>query len=139
MHFLQTHAAISLSLACVLWTVQLVIYPAFRFIDPALFARWHNGYTGAITWIVAPLILLQTGGVAGRLIILGRPDFLWGIEAISTLLAWFVTVAVSVPIHAKLQQARCEHSMQRLVSTNWLRTAAWTATAICSWLAARQF
>lgn len=139
MNFLQTHAAISLSLACVLWAVQLVIYPAFRFIDPVHFGRWHNGYTGAITWIVAPLILLQTGGVAGRLVVLGGPDLLWGIEALSTLLAWIVTFAVSVPIHARLQEKRCEQSMRRLVTTNWLRTAAWTTTAICSWVAARQF
>ena len=136
MNFLQAHAAVSLSLACFLWTVQLVIYPAFRFIEPSSFARWHNGYTGAITWIVAPLILLQTAGVAGRLLFLNSPDLLWLCEALCTLSAWVVTFAVSVPIHARLQKTRCESAMKKLVLTNWLRTAAWTATAICSWIAA---
>jgi hypothetical protein len=68
MTYLQAHAAVSFALACVLWTVQLVIYPAFPFIDPRLFQSWHNRYTGAITWVVAPLILLQTAGVAARLL-----------------------------------------------------------------------
>jgi len=34
MRFLDAHFAVSLALAAVLWTVQLVIYPAFKFIDP---------------------------------------------------------------------------------------------------------
>lgn len=136
MKFLQAHAAVNLSLACVLWTVQLVIYPAFRFIEPGAFACWHNRYTGAISWIVAPLILLQTAGVAGRFLFLNSPDLLWLCEALSTLAAWYVTFAISVPIHAQLQKKRCESAMRKLVLTNWLRTAAWTGTTVCSWIAA---
>ena len=136
MNLLSSHAAVNLALACVLWTVQLVIYPAFRSIDPGIFHRWHYQYTGAITWIVAPLILLQTAGVAGRLVFLEKPDWLWLTEASCTALAWAVTFFVSVPLHARLQRARSEEDMRRLVVTNWLRTAAWSATSVCSWLAA---
>ena len=135
MTYLHAHAAVSLALACVLWTVQLVIYPAFPFIEPSLFQRWHNRYTGAITWIVAPLILLQTAGVAARLLFLHKPDLLWTAEASFTLVAWTVTFASSVPLHARLQRQRCETAMRKLVLTNWLRTASWSATAFCSWLA----
>lgn len=137
MNFLQSHAAVSLALACVLWTVQLVIYPAFRFISADVFHRWHYNYTGAITWVVAPLILIQTGGVAGRFVVLGHADGLWLFEAACTVLAWAVTVFVSVPLHTRLQRVRDEEDMRKLVLTNWLRTAAWSATAVCSWLTAR--
>lgn len=135
MDYFHAHAAVSLSLACVVWTVQLVIYPAFRFIDPSLFEHWHYRYTGAITWIVAPLILLQTAGVAARLLFLGKPDLLWTAEASFTLAAWCVTFASSVPLHTRLQKSRCEAAMRKLVLTNWLRTASWTAAAVCSWRA----
>ena len=138
MNILASHAAISLSLASVLWVVQLVIYPAFRFIDPDRFDAWHYRYTGAITWIVAPLILLQTAGVAARLLFLDRPDFLWFAECIFTTAAWAVTAFVSVPLHAKLQKQRDEEAMKTLVGSNWWRTAAWSLAAVCSWIAANQ-
>jgi hypothetical protein len=136
MNFLQAHAAVSLSLASVLWAVQLVIYPAFRFIHPELFLKWHYGYTGAISWIVAPLILLQTGGVAARLFLTGGADLLWQTETALTAAAWAVTAFISVPIHHRLQRNRCEVEMRRLVSSNWIRTFAWSGTALCSWIAA---
>jgi len=138
MDFLHTHAAVNLALASVLWTVQLVIYPAFRFIEPLHFPQWHTRYTGAITWIVAPLILTQTTGVAGRLFLLPAPDKLWAVEFFFTALAWTVTFAVSVPIHNRLQKARDEKAMRALVLTNWVRTASWSATAVCSWIATGQ-
>jgi hypothetical protein len=134
---LHAHAAVSLALAAVLWLVQLVVYPAFEWIDPARFTAWHQGYTGAVTWVVAPLILLQTAGVVGRLWLLERAGPLWGVEAACTVLAWAVTVFVSVPIHGRLQgdlsSAVRLAAMRQLLLTNWLRTAAWTVCAVCSW------
>ena len=138
MDFPHSHAAVSLALACVLWLVQLVIYPAFQWIDPVHFSRWHYSYTGAVTWIVAPLMFIQAAGVAGRFLILPAPDGLWAVECFCTGLAWGVTFFVSVPMHARLQRARDEAAMRKLVGTNWLRTAAWSGSAVCSWVAAGQ-
>ncbi len=136
----QAHAAVSLALAAVLWLVQLVVYPAFLWIDPARFCEWHRGYTGAVTWVVAPLILLQTAGVAARFQTAQRGDPVWVVEALCTIAAWAVTVWVSVPIHGRLQDELPPDvrlaAMQQLVRTNWLRTAAWTVCAGCSWFAA---
>ena len=140
MGILQTHAAVSLALAAVLWMVQLVVYPAFRWIEPARFRVWHEGYTGAVTWVVAPLILVQTGGVVARFWFLERPELVWVLEAGCTLAAWAVTAFVSVPIHTRLQGELSPASrlaaMRRLVQTNWLRTLCWSVCAVCSWLAA---
>jgi hypothetical protein len=137
---LQAHAAVSLALAAVLWLVQLVVYPAFAWIDPVRFVAWHQGYTGAVTWVVAPLILLQTAGVVARFWLTERAEPLWFLELACTLTAWAVTVGVSVPIHGRLQgdlppEVRLA-AMHQLVHTNWVRTAAWTVCAACSWVAA---
>ncbi len=140
MGILQAHAAVSLALAAVVWLVQLVVYPAFRWIEPARFVSWHEGYTGAVTWVVAPLMLLQAAGVAARYWFLEGPEPLWLLEAACTLAAWAVTVFVSVPMHARLQTELSPESrlaaMRRLVRTNWPRTAAWSVCAVCSGLAA---
>ena len=130
----------SAALAAVLWLVQLVVYPAFRWIDPARFVEWHRGYTGAVTWVVAPLILLQTAGVVARFWMSQHADSLWFLEVGCTVVAWATTVCVSVPLHGRLQgeltPAARLAAMQRLVRTNWLRTAAWSVCAGCSWVAA---
>jgi hypothetical protein len=137
---LQAHAAVSLALAAVLWVVQLVVYPAFRWIEPSRFVLWHEGYTGAVTWVVAPLMLLQLAGVAARYLFLESLEPLWLLEAACTLAAWAVTVFVSVPLHSRLQEelppALRLAVMRRLVQTNWPRTVAWSVCAFCSWIAA---
>ena len=139
---LHAHAAVSLALAAVLWMVQLVVYPAFRWIEPARFVQWHEGYTGAVSWVVAPLILLQTGGVAARYWFLEAPDTLWLLELVCTVVAWAVTGFVSVPIHGRLQRDLPAEqrlaAMQQLVRTNWLRTLCWSVCAVCSWIAAAE-
>jgi hypothetical protein len=137
---LQAHAAVSLALAAVLWVVQLVVYPAFRWIEPSRFVLWHEGYTGAVTWVVAPLMLLQLAGVAARYLFLESLEPLWLLEAACTLAAWAVTVFVSVPLHSRLQGQLPPGlrlaAMRRLVQTNWLRTVCWSVCSACSWLAA---
>jgi hypothetical protein len=136
MAFAPAHAAICLALAVLLWAVQLIIYPAFRSIDPARFQRWHYAYTGQITLLVAPLILLQTGGTLLRRVFLAESSPLWITECALTALAWLVTGCLSVPLHRQLQQGRDERAIERLIHTNWLRTLAWSGTALCSWIAA---
>ncbi|MEK0446714.1 MAG: hypothetical protein RLZZ399_2035 [Verrucomicrobiota bacterium] len=136
MAFAQTHAAISLALAVVLWVVQTIIYPAFSAIDPAQFQKWHEAYTGKIAKIVAPLIFLQAIGVAIRRGYLSETTPLWIAECALTVAAWMVTAMVSVPLHRSLQKARSEKAIQLLVRTNWVRTIAWSGTALCSWVAA---
>ncbi|MEM1334101.1 MAG: hypothetical protein AAGG08_11635, partial [Actinomycetota bacterium] len=41
-----------------------------------------------------------------------------------------VTAFVSVPLHERLTSVYDDDAVRRLVSTNWWRTAAWTARAI---------
>ena len=62
----------SFGLVVLIWLVQVVIYPAFAEIAPEHFTRWHAGYTRAVTWIVAPLMLGQVA-LLGRLLVV-RPS-----------------------------------------------------------------
>jgi hypothetical protein len=50
-------------------------------------------------------------------------------------LLWGVTFLVSVPCHAVLSQGFDASAHARLVDTNWIRTAAWTArAALAGWM-----
>lgn len=125
------HVAATWALLGVIWIVQLVQYPAFARVGPAEFRAYHEAHCNRIHWIVAPLmgVELLTGialvvdppaGVSGA--ILGA-----GLALIA--LNWALTGLVSVPLHGRLGAGLRSGAQERLVATNWLRTAAWSARA----------
>ncbi|WP_372809215.1 hypothetical protein [Pontiella sp.] len=108
-----------------IWLVQLVIYPAFRSIDPARFIGWHGGYMRTFSFIVIPPMLLQAGLIAVQCMRAPTPAH-W-ISAAAVLAAWLTTFTVSVPCHRQLQLAgNTPKWTNRLIRTNWIRTAAWS-------------
>ena len=111
-------------LLILIWLVQLVIYPSFKHWDRRSFARNHAWYTGAITWVVLPLMF----GQVGMLVVHWSPDA-GGIiisQCLLVAIAWLATFSMSVPLHRRLQQGWDMQTIDRLVISNVLRTIAWT-------------
>ena len=127
--WLHLHAAVTWALVGLIWVVQLVIYPAFALVGSERFQRYHEAHTRSITWVVAPLMLAELG-TAGWLLHLGlrEPAFLWGLVPLG--LNWLSTMLVQVPLHERLAQGFNAAAQQRLVMTNWWRTAAWTSRGV---------
>ena len=132
---LWLHAVATTGLAGLVWVVQVVVYPSFRVAGPT--AAWpalHAHHTRAMGLVVALPWAVQ--GVALALLLVRRPDgtslpllLLTGVLAATTVA---VTVLSSVPLHTRLAGGYDEAVARRLVTTNWLRTAAWTAGAVCA-------
>ncbi len=125
MTLLEANRLASFGLVVLIWLVQVIIYPAFAEVAPERFVRWHAGYTRALTWIVAPLMLGQVALLGWLLIV--RPSS-WGFLAAGAVaVAWVATFALAVPAHDKLRANGLDESViRRLVATNWIRTVAWT-------------
>ena len=114
----------------IVWFVQLVHYPLFLLVpDPhhSTYAIQHQRRTG---WVVAPLMLVE---LATSLLILAgtfRPPFMTATEArigIALIaIVWLSTVFLQVPTHVSLLKRMDTNAVHGLVTTNWLRTAAWT-------------
>jgi hypothetical protein len=108
-----------------IWLVQLVHYPANRFIDPTLFTKYQRFHQVSITFIVGPIMVLE---VFTGLHIVFFEEFsqssLWNFFGLAVI--WLSTVFFSIANHAKLEKTVDTKAMQRLVTTNWLRTIAWT-------------
>jgi len=125
---LLVHTAATWALVGLVWTIQLVQYPGFADVGPAQFAAFHEHHKTRITWIVAPLMLVElVSGLA--LIAYGPPGLsrsaVWvGVALIG--LNWAHTAFVAVPLHARLGAHR-EAAQRALVATNWIRTIAWSA------------
>lgn len=113
----------------VIWTVQLIVYPQFLWIEPERFRAFHESYTSRISLIVVPLMFLQLAtACVGAIVFRDSPDRVpMLINASLTLLAWAITFTVHVPLHNRLADGFSEETIRTLVRTNWIRTAIWTA------------
>lgn len=117
-------------LVVLIWLVQLVIYPSFKYFKTSDLDRWHNIYTGRITIVVLPLMLSQL-----VLSILILPKSSWSIfeiiDSCLVLLMWISTFAIFVPLHQNISQNKdLNNSIDKLVKYNWLRTIIWSAILV---------
>jgi hypothetical protein len=126
------HLAATLALAGLIWTVQLVHYPLFAGVGAEGFAAYEAAHQTRITWLVGPLMLVELGAavvLAAGLGPEGVPGWMiWtGLALLGVI--WSSTALVQVPLHRVLGDGFEASAHARLVATNWVRTAAWTARA----------
>jgi hypothetical protein len=129
MWMLYANLAVSWALLALIWLVQLVHYPGFRFVDPELFRAFHAHHTASITWIVMPLMLAELGLAA---------VWAWQTRGATATLAplllvlalWASTFLVQVPLHHQLAAGRDSAVIEALIRTNWWRTVLWTCKAV---------
>jgi hypothetical protein len=115
----------------VIWFVQVVHYPLFTRVGLEGFAGYEKAHARLTTFVVAPamlielftailLVVLRPGGV--------KPVLLWAGLALVAV-AWASTWALQVPQHEVLANGYSGEAVRRLVTSNWIRTAAWTLRA----------
>lgn len=134
------HAAATLMMAGAIWMVQLVHYPLFRFVGADAFVRYEMEHIGAITLVVLPLMGIEA--LTGLILLgaigspeLGLPGWLIGTGFALIVLVWLITAIVNVPQHNLLAGGFDAAVHNALVTSNWIRTLAWTARAgIVVWM-----
>ena len=125
------HLAAAWVMAGLIWVIQVVHYPLFDRVAPDRFVDFEAEHARRITLVLAGPMPLQLvlalwlaasppGGV-------GRGLVLVNLAAVG--LALVVTAAVSAPLHGVLGRGFDPAAHRRLVATNLVRTAAWTAAA----------
>lgn len=119
-----------------IWFVQIVHYPLFAKVGAAAFKDYEHDHQRKTTWVVAPVMLIEAAAAT----ILVVPLFSVADSRLAWLglallaVVWLSTFLVQVPLHAALERAPSRETMDRLVLTNWVRTAAWTARAVVAGL-----
>jgi len=116
----------------VIWMVQLVHSPLLgrlSALEPATAAVDHQR---RITWVVGPLMAAE--GVTALALLVDRPALMsaasaWVAAALLGV-ALLSTVFVQVPLHTQLAKSHDDEVVRSLISTNWVRTGAWTARAL---------
>jgi len=120
----------SFFLCGLIWIVQLVHYPSFKYVDNLEFTKFELFHTKNISFIVVPIMVLELATA----IILAHNSLgyskLFFINLILVLTVWLVTFVFSVPCHQKLTRVKNLRTIDLLVKTNWLRTFIWTLKAL---------
>ena len=116
----------------VIWFVQIVHYPLLSVVpmeSAANVAVEHQRRTG---WVVMAPMAVE--GVTTLLLLAMVPSgvawFVPWLAGVPLAVALGATVLLSVPRHARMATSPDAQVGRELVSTNWVRTVAWTARGI---------
>ena len=116
----------------VIWFVQVVHYPLLSVVpveSAQSVAVEHQRRTG---WVV--MIPMTVEGVTTLLLLGMVPEgvawFVPWLAGIPLAVALLATVLLSVPRHARMASQPDETVGRELVTTNWVRTVAWTLRGI---------
>ncbi len=125
---LLTNLAATLFMVGLIWLVQMVHYPLFARVGNSQFPRYEQEHTTLITLVVGPPMLVE---LLTAFALLGLPikgvHPIWLVIGVGLVgVAWLTTLFFSVPQHTILANGFDADAHRMLVSTNWIRTVAWT-------------
>lgn len=118
----------SIFLCGLIWVIQLVHYPSFRFIDSSQFVRFENFHCRRISMIVAPMMLLEVFSAAGLFYF--EQSFFWSIHMIGLFFIWASTFFIQSKLHSNLLKSMNVKTIDFLILSNWFRTILWTLKAV---------
>jgi hypothetical protein len=107
-----------------IWFVQVVHYPLFDGVegDFSVYAERHGDRTSLV---VGPLMVAEA--VTAAVLLIDDPSALTIVGFVLVAVVWLSTAFIQVPCHRRLAAGFDPVAHRRLVTTNWLRTAAWSA------------
>lgn len=124
----SAQAVASLGMVGVLWVMQLVHYPLLALVPDEAFVAYEDQHRRRISLIVGPAMAIEL--VTAVALVLVRPEsvplglLVAGVALLVVVLA--TTAFVSAPLHVRLAAGKDPALIDRLVATNWIRTAGWS-------------
>ncbi len=114
-------------MAGVVSVIQFIHYPSFDKIDRDRFTEFHLKHSNALGFIAGPAMCLE---LVSSFWIAHNGNSWLILNATVVLFLWIITFLISVPLHNRLASGFDQKSWERLLKTNWLRTALWVLRGI---------
>jgi hypothetical protein len=120
-----THLIATCLMCGVIWIVQLVHYPSFKFISAEKFLEFERFHCNRISIIVMPIMSIEF--LSGAFILFNNDQTpLFILNFIGLVLIWISTFFIQSSLHSKLLLNYSLKNIQLLVKTNWIRTFLWS-------------
>lgn len=116
-------------MAGLIWFVQIVHYPMMARFDREKFASCEKEHCDRTSWVVVPLMLGEVFTFVLLLVSGARSNILL-LSGLLLCAIWASTFFLQVPLHRSLLRGWDAAQHRRLVTTNWIRTMAWTGRAL---------
>ena len=130
---LLQHMAATWAMVGFIWTIQVLQYPLMREVTSEAFPRFEAVHQRRVTVVIALFGPLEV--VMAALVFLTVdtvPTWIsFGSGAVLAAI-WTSTAFFYAPLHARLAVGFDGRLHRRLLSTNWLRTAAWSLRGIAA-------
>ena len=131
------HLAATLAMTGIIWFIHVVHYPLFEHIlfehiPAAAFRVYEAAHTRLTVLVVVPLMVIEA--MTGVLLFWRRPagiplPLVWvGVGLLGII--WLSTAFLQVPQHSVLAQGFDPSAQHVLVTSNWIRTVAWSARTL---------
>lgn len=122
-----THAFAVFALFGLIWTIQLVHYPMFKFVEAPHWPHFHRIHSRNITFIVFPLMLVEL--LTSLKLYLENDAFSNLLALVCAATVWLVTIIIFIPLHNKVATRPLPSALAHLCHFNWIRTVVWTIAA----------
>lgn len=129
---LLVHGGATLFMTGLIWVIQVVHYPLMAAVGREGFVAYEQSHMARIGWIVGTAMPIEAAAAAALFMFRPQGTPLWmPIVGAGLLVAiWVSTAVLQVPLHAALCKGYDERNISMLVSSNWIRTAAWSARGV---------
>jgi hypothetical protein len=126
---LIAHVAATWAMVGLIWFVQAVHYPLFALVGSGGFVQYEAAHRLRTSLVVGPPMVVEA--VTALWLVLAPPvglgRFLPAVGLALVGVVWGSTVVLQVPEHDRLSERFDTGAVRRLVVSNWVRTAAWSA------------
>ncbi len=127
--FLTTHVFTCFFMTGLIWLVQVVHYPTYKFIDKTQFQEYQIFHTTSISWIVVPIMIIEI--ISGVFLLFSMKINFWNfLNLLGVFGIWLVTFLFSVNYHNQLHRGFDLNAIENLILTNWFRTIFWTLRSL---------
>jgi hypothetical protein len=125
----MAHAFCCFFMTGLIWLIQILHYPTYQYIDPVKFLDFQRFHTATITFIVAPIMVIEL--FSGVFILFNEKfSFFGSLNFLGLILILLATAFLSVPAHNKLSIEFNLETVQFLIQSNWVRTIFWSLRSV---------
>ena len=113
----------------VIWVVQLVHYPSFKYVNESDYIIFQKYHMSNISYIVFPVMFTE---LITALIILffGEKSLFFVLSLICLFLIWVITGVLFTKYHSILKEGKDLMIIEKMIKANWIRALLWTMRLI---------